>query len=106
MKKLIKYEKQKKSRINENKCNFKDCESRGLLKEKRVILSNNCKSARLTENNIDVFERLSRPISKMTICSKAVSSVGVQTDLRYKQNSKLYMYTYYIYKYLLYYIYY
>lgn len=53
--------------------------------------NNQYKNTYFNKNN-DVFERLSRPNLKMTSCSKTVSSVGVQTELQFKQNSKLYMY--------------
>lgn len=99
MKKLIKYEKQK-SRNNENRNVNKYSESRCLIKEKPVILPNNhYKSGVHNKNNNNVFERLSRPNSKMALCSKAVSSKGVQTDLQYKENSKFYMYTHIFAKY-------
>jgi len=91
LKKLIKYEKQK-SRNNENRNLNNYSESRCLIKEKPVILPNNHKSDVYNKNN-NVFERLSRPNSKKTLCSKAVSSKGCQTDLQYKVNSKFYKYT-------------
>lgn len=91
MKKLIKYERQK-SKDNEklnismnlnsgNKCSFN---------EKNLVLSNNlCKNACCNKKSNDVFDRLSRPNSKTKLCSKALATVGVQTDSQYKQTSKI-----------------
>lgn len=86
LKKLIKYE-TRKSRNNENGNIAIDLnsESKCLLKEKKIILQNNHrKNAHFYKINEDVFERLSRPNSKVNRCSKAVSTVGVQTDSQFK----------------------
>ncbi|CAI6342680.1 unnamed protein product [Macrosiphum euphorbiae] len=85
LKKLIKYEKQKT--LVEEKENFNvGLNKISLLEEKQKILSNNyCKNQCCNKKSNDVFERLSRPSSKTKICSKAVSTIGVQTDL---QNTK------------------
>lgn len=89
MKKLIKYEKQK-SKVNENKTIELSSDSKYFLKEKNVILpKNHCTNDCCSKKKKDVFERLSRPNSKTKICSKAVSTVGIQTDLQYKHTSKL-----------------
>lgn len=93
MKKLIKYEIQK-SKDNE-KGNVKidlNSENRCSLKEKKTILTNNhcTNTCCIKNNNNNVFERLSRPSSKTRLCSKAVSTVGVQTDYYHnKQISKI-----------------
>lgn len=87
MKKLIKYEK-----LRVNKKDNKDFkfENKYPVKEKKVILSkNNCKKTFCSQQNKDVFERLSNQIPKTKPCSKAVSTVGVQTDLQLTQTSKL-----------------
>lgn len=91
MKKLIKYEKQKT--LVEGKENFKvDLnKKRNLLEEKQDISQNNCcKNVCCNTKKNDVFERLSSASSKTKICSKAVSTIGVQTDLQNKQTSKIY----------------
>lgn len=89
LKKLIKYEKQK-SNDNEKR-NVKidlTSENRCSLKEKKIILTDNhCK---IIKNN-NVFERLSRPSSKIKLCSKVVSTVGIQTDHQCKQISKIWV---------------
>lgn len=90
MKKLIKYEKQK-SRVNENRRVNVDSNSlcTNLVKERKCISQNNQRqNISYFTNNNDVFERLSRPNSKTKLCSKAVSTVGVQTDLQYIHTSK------------------
>jgi hypothetical protein len=91
LKKLIKYEKQKKL-VDMNKrdnidLNIKD---ENVLKEKKCIVPDtHCKNKCCNKKNNDVFVRLSRPSSKMKLCSKAVSTIGVQTDLQYKHTSKI-----------------
>lgn len=90
MKKLIKYENQK-SRVDEKRhvSNNPNSQCRYLLKERKGILQNNlCNNVSCFKSNSDVFERLSRPNSKTKLCSKAVSTVGVQTDSQYIHTSK------------------
>ncbi|XP_022173113.1 uncharacterized protein LOC111035697 [Myzus persicae] len=83
LKKLIKYEKQKPLVEEKENVNVDLYKRRGSLVEKRDISSKNyCKNACCNKNKNDVFERLSRPSSKTKICSKAVSTIAVQTDLQ------------------------
>lgn len=91
LKKLIKYEKQKilvdRNKKDDIDLNIKE---QNVLKEKKVIVSDSqCKNKCCNRKNNDVFERLSRQSSKMKLCSKAVSTIGVQTDLQYKDPSKI-----------------
>jgi len=89
LKKLIKYENQKSSaneRDNVKKIDI-NLENKVLLEKKVVLSKNHCKNSCCIKK--DVFERLYRPSSK--ICPKAVSTIGVQTDLPYKQTSKIYL---------------
>lgn len=90
MKKLIKYDKQK-SRIDENGHNNMDSNSqcRFISKEKKVVTHNNqSRNVGCIKSSNDVFERLSRPNIKTKLCSKALSTKGVQTDLQYIHPSK------------------
>lgn len=60
------------------------------LEEKQEISSNNyCKNQCCNKKSNDVFERLSHPSSKTKICSKAVSTIAVQTDLQNTKTSKI-----------------
>lgn len=64
-------------------------ENRLSFKEEKDIKSNNrCANACCNKKNNDVFVRLSRPNSKFKVCSKTVSTIGVQTDLQTKQTGK------------------
>lgn len=90
LKKLIKYEKQKA--LVEEKRNFNDDLNRKkkLLEDKQDIPpNNNCKSVCCNKKRNEVFERLSRPSLKTKICSKATSTIGIQTDLQNKKTSKM-----------------
>lgn len=90
LKKLIKYERKnaednEKKNVNTNLNSANKC----LFNEQKLVLSTKfCKNACCNNKNNDVFERLSRPSSKTKLCSKAVTTVGVQTDSRYNQTSK------------------
>uniref|UniRef100_A0A2S2PCG9 Uncharacterized protein n=1 Tax=Schizaphis graminum TaxID=13262 RepID=A0A2S2PCG9_SCHGA len=89
LKKLIKYEKQKT--LVEEKRNLNDDlnKKRNLLEQKQNITPNNyCKNACCNKKKNEVFERLSRPSSKTKICSKAVSTIAIQTDLQKKKTSE------------------
>lgn len=93
MKKLIKYEKRKSldDVQKRDKTDF-NIKIQHLLKEKNVTVPDNqCKNEFCTKKKNDVFERLSRPSSKTKLCSKAVTTIGVQTDLQYKHISKIYI---------------
>ncbi|VVC29858.1 Hypothetical protein CINCED_3A024678 [Cinara cedri] len=84
LKKLIKYEKQK------SKGNVKiDSMSndKSPLKETIILTNNHCTNKCCIKKINNVYERLSRPISKTKLCSKAVSTVGVQTDNHDKQKN-------------------
>jgi len=90
LKKLIKYDKQKT--LVEEKRNFNDDlnKKRNLLEDKQDIPSNkNCKNVCCNKKKNEVFERLSRPSLKTKICSKATSTIGIQTDLQNKKISKM-----------------
>lgn len=90
LKKLIKYEKQKPVVEEKENVNVDLYERRNLLEEKQDISSKNyCKNVCCNEKKNDVFERLSRPSSKTKICSKAVSTIAVQTDLQSTKTSKI-----------------
>lgn len=89
MKKLIKYDK-RNSIIDKKKSDIIEfnIKSQHLLKEKKVIFPDNqCKNECCNKKKNDVFERLSRSSSKTKLCSKAVSTIGVQTDLQYKHTT-------------------
>jgi len=88
LKKLIKYEKSRVSKKENVDLKFENRYS--AAKEKKVVMPkyNSTKSC-CTKKNNDVFERLSHPNSKTKLCSKAVSTVGVQTDLNFTQTSKI-----------------
>lgn len=89
MKKLIKYEKQK-SRNNEKRNVDTELNSESLFKKKQNIMPKNyCKNLCCNKKNNDVFDRLSQPSSKTKLCSKAVSTVGVQTDSLYTETSMI-----------------
>lgn len=63
---------------------------KNLLEQKQDIPPNNyCKNACCNKKKNEVFERLSRPSSKTKICSKAVSTIAIQTDLQKKKTSKI-----------------
>jgi len=90
LKKLIKYEKQKTVIEKNENFNVGLKEKISPLKEKQNTSSNNyCKNACCNKKKNDVFERLSRPTSKKKICSKAVSTIAVQTDLPNNKTSKI-----------------
>lgn len=89
MKKLIKYERQK-SKDDEKKSININSHNKSLFNEKKLVSSNNfCKNSYCNKNTNNVFERLSRPCSKTKLCSKAVATIGVQTNLQGKQTSKI-----------------
>lgn len=87
LKKLIKYEKKQKDKentstvkISTNKCLHAN--------QKLLIPENSCKNACCLNKTKNVFERLSCPNRTTNICSKSVSTVGVQTEEINKTNSK------------------
>ncbi|XP_025200824.1 uncharacterized protein LOC112598538 [Melanaphis sacchari] len=86
LKKLIKYEKQKT--LVEEKVNFNNHLNKkiNLLEEKQNIPPiKYSKNVCCCEKKKEIFERLSRPSSKTKICSKAVSTIAIQTDLQNKK---------------------
>jgi len=101
LKKLIKYEKQK-TLVKEKENLNVGLNKISLLEEKQKISSNNyCQNQCCNKKRNDVFERLSRPNSKTKICSKAVSTIGVQTDLQNTKTSKIENVPAYLYNYML-----
>lgn len=84
LRKLIKYEKHKsKLKEKENINLARNSEN----KVKPIELTKNkCQNACCNINKSDVFERLSKPRTNSKLCSKAVSTVGVQTDLPHSKS--------------------
>lgn len=67
-----------------------DLNSESLLKEKPIILPKKCcKNLCCCKIKNNVFDRLSQPSSRTKVCSRAVSTVGVQTDSLNKETSKI-----------------